>query len=86
MKTQSSDTHPDAERVQIELLRNATVAQRFGLVRSLTRTTRQLAWRAVQRVHPDANDDEVALLFAAHCYGPELAERLRADLARRAQR
>ncbi|HKP53862.1 MAG TPA: hypothetical protein VJ183_14570 [Chloroflexia bacterium] len=83
MKTQSSDTHPDAERVQIELLRKATVAQRFGLVRSLTKTTRQLAWRAIQRAYPDASDEEVALLFAAHAYGQELAERLRHDLARR---
>ena len=85
MRTQSPDTHPDAERVQLDLLRKATVAQRFALVRSLTKTTRQLAWRAVQRVHPDANSEEVALIFAAHCYGQELAERLRADLARRKQ-
>ncbi len=35
MKTQSPDTHPDMERMQLELLRKATVAQRFGLVRSL---------------------------------------------------
>lgn len=40
MKTQSPDTSPEAERIQIELLRNATGAQRFALVRSLWSGTR----------------------------------------------
>jgi len=81
MKTQSPDTHPDAERVQIELLRQATIAQHFHLVRSLTATTRWLAWRAIREANPEASDEEVDLLFVRVHYGPELADRLRAFLA-----
>lgn len=83
MKTQSPDTHPDVERVQIELLRKATIAQRIYLVRSLTKTARQLSWRAVQKANPTFDEEEVALHFVALCYSPELASRLRAYLAGR---
>jgi hypothetical protein len=83
MKTQSPDTHPDAERVQIELLRRATIAQRFHLVRSLTATTRRLAWQAIREANPGASDQEVDLLFVRVHYGPDLADRLRAFLAQR---
>jgi hypothetical protein len=77
------DTHPDAERVQIELLRGASIARRFRLVRSLSQTTMQLAWRALQRAHPDASDEEIAVAFVAIHYDQALADRLRVDLARR---
>jgi hypothetical protein len=53
MRTQSPDTSPEAEGVQIELLRNMTIAQRMSRVRSLTRTTIQLSRRAIHRAYPD---------------------------------
>lgn len=83
MKTQSADTHPDAEKVQIDLLRRATVARRSGLAHSLSQTAIQLARRAIQRAHPDADEEEIALTFVALHYDQDLADRLRADLARR---
>ncbi len=73
----SPDTSPAAERVQIELLRRASVAQRAALARSLSRTTLQLARRAVERANPDADAQEIAVRFVAICYGRELAESLR---------
>ncbi len=73
----SADTSPAAARVQIELLRRASVAQRAALARSLSRTTLQLARRAVERANPDADAQEVAVRFVAICYGRELAESLR---------
>ncbi len=82
MKTQSEDTHPAAERVQIELLRKATVAQRFRLVRSLSKTTMQLAWRAIERANPGANEDELMVKFVTIHHGPELGDRVRAHLAK----
>lgn len=82
MKTQSRDTHPDAERVQIELLRRATVAQRFRLVRSLSHTAMQLAWRAIERANPDASEDELRVKFITIHHGQELGERVRAYLAK----
>jgi len=83
MRTRSSDTHPDAEAVQIALLRQATVAQRFHLVRSLSQTVMGLSWRAIRRANPEASEEEVALKFVALHYGEELADRLREYLAGR---
>lgn len=85
MRTQSRDTHPEVERVQIELLRKAGVARRLSLVRSLSQTVIQLSRRAIRESHPGASEEELALIFVELNYGKELAERLRADLARRRQ-
>jgi len=78
-----SDTTPDAERVQIELLRRMSVAQRLALATSLSRTVIGLANRAIRRSMPDADEDEVRVKFVAVHYGDQLAERFRQDLARR---
>ena len=75
-----SDTHPDAERVQFELLRNATVAQRFRLMRSLMAMTRRLSRRAIRRAHPDDDEAQAALRLVSLLYGPDLASRVRAHL------
>jgi hypothetical protein len=83
MRTQSPDTHPDVEEVQIDLLRRATVARRCSLACSLSQTAIQLARRAIRRAHPDADEEEIGLIFIATHYGQELADRVRADLARR---
>jgi hypothetical protein len=47
-----SDTHPDAERVQIELLRQMTGAQRIAQVRSQTAFVVGLARQAIARGNP----------------------------------
>lgn len=83
MRTQSRDTHPDVERVQIALLRRASIAERFARVRSLTQTTIQLALRALRRQHPELSSDELFVLFVEIHYGEALASGLRADLERR---
>lgn len=73
-----TDTHPDIERVQTELFRRASVARRTSLARSLSRTTLQLAWRAVQRACAGASPHEQHLRFVALHYGVGLADQLRA--------
>ncbi len=83
MKTLSSDTSQMAEQVQIALFREASAARRFALARSLSATMIELARCAIQRRFPEASDEEVNLIFVAHHYGQDLADRLRADLARR---
>ena len=77
MATPIQDTDPAAARVQLELLRAATVAQRFARVRSLTQSTIELARRAIKRVRPEADDIETMLLFVQYHYGSELADRVR---------
>ena len=83
MRTQSMDTSPEAEGVQIELLRKASPAKKFGLVSSLSQTLIQASRRNLRRLHPDFSEEELALLFVELNYGKELSERLRADLERR---
>lgn len=82
----SSDTSPEVERVQIDLLRQAGPTRRFALARSLSQTAMQLARGGIRRRHPDADQEEVDLIFIATHYGRELAEQVRADLARRRRR
>jgi len=82
MKTQSTDTHPAAEAVQIDLLREAGVAKRFVLAASLTRTTIELSRRALRLRHPKAKEEDIALMFVSLNYGEDLALRLKEHLSR----
>ncbi len=77
MKTQSIDTHPKAEEMQIQLLRQATVARRLAVMHSLSQTTIQLSRRAIRRANPTYSQLDVNLAFVAHHYGEDLANRLR---------
>ncbi|MCS7282430.1 MAG: hypothetical protein RMK65_06455 [Anaerolineae bacterium] len=81
----SPDTTPEAARVQMELLRRATVAQRFRPTRSLSQMAMELARRALRRRMPEASETEVNLAFVALWYGQDLAEELRRYLAQRQQ-
>jgi hypothetical protein len=78
-----TDTHPEALAHQVELLRNATVAQRFAATRSLTRTVTSLSRRALRRRMPGASDEEIGLAFVALHYGEGLARMVRACLDER---
>lgn len=77
MLTQSSDTHPKAERFQIALIRRASIAQRISKTRSLSQTVIRLSRRAILRANPELSEEEVNLIFVAFHYGNDLADRLR---------
>lgn len=77
MISQSSDTAPEAEKVQIELIRKSSVSRRIATVRSLSQTTMYLSRRAIQRTNPSLSEREVDLAFVVYHYGDDLAERLR---------
>ena len=83
MITQSPDTSPEAEKIQIELLRKASVARRISIVRSLSQTVMYLSWRAIKRANPSMSEQEVNIAFVAYNYGQELAERLKIYLDQR---
>jgi hypothetical protein len=85
MRTQSQDTDPRAEEIQIELLRKATVARRLSLAFSLSQTVIRMAQRAIRRQNADLSDQDILLRFVAIHYGQDLAERLDIDLRRRLQ-
>jgi len=77
MISQSPDTAPQAEKVQIELIRKASVSRRISKVRSLSQTVMYLSRRAIKRANPFLSEREVDLAFVANHYGQDLAERFR---------
>ncbi len=77
MKTQSIDTSPEAEKIQIALLQQASIARRFTLTSSLTHTVIQLAQRAITKLNSGKSERELNLIFVENHYGKDLAKRLR---------
>jgi len=73
MITRSPDTHPEIEKIQISLLRKASVAKRLSRMRSLSESMIRLSRRAIQRANPDFSEREVNLAFLEYSYGHELA-------------
>lgn len=85
MLTQSRDTHPEAERVQIELLSQATPERRLELGLTFCEEGLAIAHHAILQAHPFLSEEERKLLFVEVTYGKDLANRVRAYLAGRGQ-
>jgi hypothetical protein len=83
MRTQSEDTSPEVERVQIELIRKMSPVKKLNLVRSMTQTMIQASRANIQALHPDANENELRFLSIELYYGKDLADRVRKDSERR---
>jgi len=77
MISQSPDTAPEAEKIQIELIRKSSISRRISIVRSLSQTVIYLSRRAIKRAKPFLSERELDIAFVANHYGEELAERLR---------
>ena len=75
-----TDTHPEAEAVQQELLRRKSAAEKFAIVRALTATVVSLCRQGIRERHPEFDDREVDIHFVEMNYGRELAEGLRRRL------
>jgi hypothetical protein len=85
MRTQSEDTSPEIERVQIELIRKASPAKRFAIMQAWSQLLIEANKQHIRKDHPDANEEEISLIFVARHYGQVLADGLRVDIARRQQ-
>jgi hypothetical protein len=72
-----SDTHPDAEKVQIELMRQASVVDRVAITRSLTNLSVRMARQAIAEAHPAFSPREVGLFWMELHYGKTLADEFR---------
>ena len=75
MRTLSPDTHPDAERVQLQLLREMSPWRKLELVEGMTRTVYALLLVGLRERHPSATEEELRLRLAALVLGRELATR-----------
>ncbi len=73
MRTLAEDTHPDAERVLIELLRAAPTSRKIAMVLSANRTARLLALTGLRERHPNESPARLQRRLADLWLGPELA-------------
>ena len=80
---QPSDTSGAAARVLTKLLRAATPAQNFAVMRSLSENAAWHAWRTVAENHPGADEDELLVQFVTTYYGQKLGDSLRAHFQSR---
>ena len=78
-----SDTHPDAEKVLIELLRKATVAQRVSRAFSMSDMVKRLSMQAIAKASPKYSQQEVKLKWAELHYGKELTDRIREYISKK---
>ena len=85
MRTQSSDTSPEFERVYIDMLRKLSPSKRFAMMASWSEFIVEVAKQGIRRDHPEASEEEVALILLARQHGQPLADKVRAYLARRKQ-
>jgi hypothetical protein len=81
--SRAMDTSPEAERVQVELLRSVPVSRRLHLACSLSAAIVSVARRALARADPGAGQAELDLRFVELHYGSALAAALRAELMKR---
>lgn len=75
---QPTDTSPEADAVQLELLRQMPPDVRLEKALSLSCHLVQLAKDAIRRRYPQYSTDEVNLKFIELTYGNELAAAVRA--------
>jgi hypothetical protein len=70
MRTLAEDTHPNAERVLIELLRGAAPARKMSMVPDDNRTARMLALTVLQERHPEDSPHGSGGDWQACCWSP----------------
>ena len=67
------DTHPEAERVWIDLLRRQSPSQKLAQIFSFSQTIIQLSKNEIARANPDLDETQLKLLFIKYHYGDKLA-------------
>ncbi len=76
MRTQSSDTSPEIEKIMLDMLRSQTISERISKTMKLTSSAIYLSKRAIARANPGKSKRELDLLFVKYHYGDKLAGQL----------
>jgi hypothetical protein len=79
----SRDTSPEAERVQIELLRRMTPARRLELVGELNRLARAFCFAGLRARMPGSTPQEIEHAFIRLTLGESLGRAVIAERKRR---
>jgi len=73
MRTQSIDTTPEVERLQVARIRSFSPARKFASVRSWTYTLTSANVHAMRSGAPESNERAIAVRFVTREYGKALA-------------
>ncbi len=73
MRTLARDTSAEAERVLIDLLRQASPARKLAMMLDANRTARMLAMTGLRERHPEESESQLRRRLADLWLGPDLA-------------
>jgi len=76
MPSRLSDTHPTAEKVQVEILRSMPSAEKFRILNGLIVAGRTLSLSGLRDRFPDAPPEELRRRLATLLLGRELATKV----------
>jgi hypothetical protein len=71
-----SDTHPEIEAMQIEIIRRMPSWIKYSLVDDLNETAKAFAISGIRQRHPDATPEQIQRMLVDLMLGPELANRV----------
>jgi hypothetical protein len=83
MRTQSADTSPETEHIQIELLRKRSIPQKLAMVESWSQFILEATRQGIRREYPEMSEEDVALTLVARQFGQPFAEKIRVALIQR---
>jgi hypothetical protein len=83
MRTQSIDTTPEVERLQVARIRSFSPARKFASVRSWTYTLTSANVHAMRSGTPEPNERDIAVRFVTREYGKALATDFQAAVEQR---
>jgi hypothetical protein len=72
----NSDTHPELEDLQIQLIQRMPAWKKLAIVDSLNDTIKTLTISGIKQRHPDASPERVHRLMAENMLGVELAQQV----------
>ena len=80
MQTLAEDTSPEAERILIELWREASGGRKFELVLDTTKALQEFLLAGLRERHPNESAQRLQRRFADLWLGPELAQRVYGEM------
>ena len=83
MRTQSIDTAPEVERLQIARMRSFSPARKFASIRSWTHTLTTANVHAMRNGTPEPQERDIAVRFVTREYGRALATALQTAVEQR---
>ena len=75
-----SDTHPDIEALQIQLLRETPGWRKMEMLAELNAAARLLALSGLRQRYPDASENELQRRLAGLLFGENLAVKVYGEL------